>query len=116
MVTLIVAAANIDVVISISLFSAFLGLIFSDGEYNNQFLMIINIVIIMIYTGSIILDAFRAPIEISVGVVYGIFCGVVLWFLPTGQHVIIAFDIISPSSLIALFLLASSLSSLPLSL
>ena len=30
-VTLIVASANIDVVIAISLFSVFLGLIFSDG-------------------------------------------------------------------------------------
>ncbi len=29
--TLIVASANIDVVIAISLFSVFLGLIFSDG-------------------------------------------------------------------------------------
>jgi NhaP-type Na+/H+ or K+/H+ antiporter len=64
--TLIVAAANIDVVIAISLFSIFLGLIFSEG--------------------SIVLDIFRAPIEISVGLIYGVITGLILWIIPTVYH------------------------------
>jgi NhaP-type Na+/H+ or K+/H+ antiporter len=66
--TLIVAAANIDVVIAISLFSIFLGLIFSEG--------------------SIVLDIFRAPIEISVGLIYGVITGLILWIIPTVYHVL----------------------------
>lgn len=37
--------------------------------------------------GSVVLDAFRAPIEITVGILYGIVCGLLLWLLPTKLHV-----------------------------
>ena len=60
---LIVAAANVDVVVAVSLFSIFLSLVFSEG--------------------SLILDIFRAPIELSVGLSYGFVFGFLLWFLPT---------------------------------
>ena len=41
--TLIVAAANIDVVIAISLFSIFLGLVFSEG---NAVMIVSNVIIV----------------------------------------------------------------------
>ncbi len=65
--TLIIAATNIDVVIAISLFSLFIGLIFSDGH--------------------ILLDVFRGPLEIVIGLLYGTICGIALWYLPTKDHV-----------------------------
>lgn len=60
---LIVAAANVDVVIAVSFFSIFLSLAYSEG--------------------SLILDIFRAPIELSVGLLYGLIFGFLLWLLPT---------------------------------
>jgi hypothetical protein len=61
--TLIVAAASVDVVTAVSLFGIFLGLVFSDG--------------------SLVLDIFRAPIQISVGLIFGAGFGFLLWIFPT---------------------------------
>ena len=41
----------------------------------------------MFISGSVVLDAFRAPIEISLGIVYGVLCGLLMWILPTKHHV-----------------------------
>jgi hypothetical protein len=61
--TLIVAAASVDVVTAVSLFGVFLGLVFSEG--------------------SLVLDIFRAPIQIILGLAYGVIFGLLLWILPS---------------------------------
>lgn len=61
--TLTVAAASLDVVVSVSLFGVFLGLAFSAG--------------------NVVLDVFRAPIQILIGVAFGVLFGLVAWVLPS---------------------------------
>lgn len=40
-----------------------------------------------IHVGHIALDIFRGPIEIVVGLVFGIVSGITLWYIPTKHHV-----------------------------
>ena len=47
----------------------------------------LSFIFLCLFAGSVVLDAFRAPIEISLGILYGVICGLILWFLPTKQHV-----------------------------
>lgn len=42
---------------------------------------------IITFKGNIVLDVFRAPIEITVGVLYGIVTGLLMWLFPTKLHV-----------------------------
>ena len=41
----------------------------------------------MVTLGHIVLDAFRGPIEIVLGLVFGTVSGILLWYLPTKDHV-----------------------------
>ncbi len=38
-------------------------------------------------TGSLVLDIFRAPIQITVGLLYGVIFGLILWVFPTTHFV-----------------------------
>jgi len=60
--SLLIASATLDDVISISLFSILLGIIFS--------------------TGSIVFTIFRGPLEIVMGLTYGVVFGLVCWQVP----------------------------------
>ena len=44
--------------------------------------------IIAVYSlGSLVLDIFRAPIQIVIGLAYGIISGLILWVFPTSHFV-----------------------------
>ena len=60
--SLLIASATLDDVISISLFGILLGFIFS--------------------TGSIVFTIFRGPLEIVMGLVYGVVFGLICWQVP----------------------------------
>lgn len=47
----------------------------------------INSIPSLYYLGHILLDVFRGPLEIVIGLVYGVICGISLWYLPTKDHV-----------------------------
>ena len=60
--TMLTAASSIDDIFAISIFAIFLGLTFSEG--------------------SIIRKMFMPLAEVTVGILYGIIFGIVLWFVP----------------------------------
>ncbi|XP_050390226.1 sodium/hydrogen exchanger 9B2 isoform X3 [Patella vulgata] len=60
--TLVIAAASIDDVLAITGFGVLLGIAFSKGD--------------LVWT------LFKGPLEALVGIVYGIFGGLILWYLP----------------------------------
>ncbi|KAK8727822.1 hypothetical protein OTU49_009474 [Cherax quadricarinatus] len=60
--TLIIAAASIDDVLAITGFSVLLGLTFAEG--------------------SLIWTILKGPVEILLGIIYGIFFGLLCWFVP----------------------------------
>jgi NhaP-type Na+/H+ or K+/H+ antiporter len=62
--TLLIAAASVDNVIAITGFGICLGSVFYSGS-------------------SLVWSIFKGPIEVLVGVIYGIIIGVVLWFIPS---------------------------------
>ncbi|EDV24216.1 uncharacterized protein TRIADDRAFT_57482 [Trichoplax adhaerens] len=64
--TLVIAAASIDDVFAISGFGVFLGIAFS--------------------TGDIIFNIFRGPVEILVGIAFGVVAGIVCWFFPNNDE------------------------------
>jgi NhaP-type Na+/H+ or K+/H+ antiporter len=62
--TLVIAAASVDDVIAITGFGVCLGLVFDSGS-------------------SLVWSIFKGPVEVLIGVIYGIIIGVVLWFIPS---------------------------------
>jgi NhaP-type Na+/H+ or K+/H+ antiporter len=62
--TLLIAAASVDNLIAITGFGVCLGLVFYSGS-------------------SLVWSIFKSPVEVLVGVIYGIIIGVVLWFIPS---------------------------------
>lgn len=42
---------------------------------------------IIISIGSLVLDIFRGPIQIVIGLLYGILLGLLLWVIPTKHFV-----------------------------
>ena len=44
-------------------------------------------VVVFVFTGNLILDIFRAPIQVTIGLLYGIISGLLLWFFPTKHFV-----------------------------
>ena len=65
---MMIISGALDDVVSIALFGVFLGLAFSSGT-------------------SLALSILQGPIEILLGLVYGIFVGVVLWYFPPRDSV-----------------------------
>jgi NhaP-type Na+/H+ or K+/H+ antiporter len=89
LLTMMIVSGSLDDVISIALFGVFLGLAFSSGT-------------------SLALSILRGPIEILLGLVFGVLVGVILWYLPpsdakTGSAIRNRFFLILGFSLFALF-------------
>ena len=66
--TMMIVSGALDDVVSIALFGVFLGLTFSSGT-------------------SLALSVLRGPIEILLGLVFGVLVGVILWYLPPSDAV-----------------------------
>lgn len=66
--TMLIVSAAFDDVICIALFGMFLGLAFSQGTH-------------------LALSIARGPIEVVLGLVYGVVVGVALWYLPSTDTV-----------------------------
>jgi NhaP-type Na+/H+ or K+/H+ antiporter len=87
--TMMIVSGALDDIVSIALFGVFLGLTFSSGT-------------------SLALSVLRGPIEILLGLVFGVLVGVILWYLPpsdakTGSAIRNRFFLILGFSLFALF-------------
>ena len=59
--------------------------------------------VVSLVAGNLVLDIFRAPIQIIAGLLYGTIFGLTLWVLPT-KHFVSVITIISLSALIILLL------------
>ena len=68
LLTMMMAAGSLDVVICIALFGVFLGLAFASDT-------------------PLVLSIFRGPIEILLGIAYGVVLGMLLWILPGSDTV-----------------------------
>lgn len=47
----------------------------------------IEMFLLSLFLGNLVLDIFRAPIQVVIGLLYGIIFGLLLWVLPTKHFV-----------------------------
>ena len=66
--TMLIVSGALDDVVCIALFGVFLGLAFSQGTH-------------------LALSIARGPIEVLLGLTYGVVVGVVMWYLPSASAV-----------------------------
>jgi len=43
--------------------------------------------VVSITAGHIVWTIFKGPLEAIVGILYGIICGIILWYIPHSEHV-----------------------------
>ena len=65
--TMLIVSAAFDDVICISLFGVFLAVIFNSGP--------------------LAFGIFRGPIEVALGLLYGVGCGLLMWYIPPKDFV-----------------------------
>lgn len=96
--TLVIAAATIDDVFNITGFGVLLGIVFSQGiEKSCQSLFKIDIhvglysvliyIISILVLGELALTIAKGPLEMLLGIVYGLVFGVFLWYFPSKDNV-----------------------------
>ena len=82
--TLVIAGLSIDNALSISGIGVFLGIIFSSGNFIQNTIkdILLSNCLFPFHIGSIVWQAFKGPVEVIVGIIWGVVMGTIAWSVP----------------------------------